>query len=78
MNYYEMVQQQQSTNSKLDNIYSRLGGISGDQSELLTEVRQLRSEVNLKLDTINNTLTGGITLISVLLVVSCAIKVIFR
>lgn len=70
MNYYDYRSYFNSIENDLDNIYSR-------QGEMLTEIRNIHTDTNDKLDKIDQTLTSGITLISALIVVSAAMKVIF-
>lgn len=70
MNYYDYRSYFNSIENDLDNIYSR-------QGEMLTEIRDIHTDTNDKLDKIDSTLTSGITLISALIVVSAGMKVIF-
>ena len=70
MNYYDYRSYFNSIENDLDNIYNR-------QGEILTEIRDIHTDTNNKLDKIDQTLTSGITLISALIVVSAAMKVIF-
>lgn len=70
MNYYDYRSYFNSIENDLDNIYSQ-------QGEMLTEIRDIHTDTNNKLDKLDQTLTSGITLISALIVVSAAMKVIF-
>lgn len=70
MNYYDYRSYFNAIENDLDNIYSR-------QGELLTEVREMRTEMNQGLDTLTTTISQGVTLISALIVISSALKVIF-
>lgn len=70
MNYYDYRTYFNSIENDLDNIYSQ-------QGEIITEIRDIHTDTNNKLDKIDQTLTSGITLISALIVVSAAMKVIF-
>lgn len=70
MNYYDYRSYFNSIENDLNNIYSR-------QGEILTEIMDIHTDTNNKLDKIDQTLTSGITLISALIVVSAAMKVIF-
>lgn len=70
MNYYDYRSYFNSIENDLDNIYSR-------QGEMLTEIMDIHTDTNDKLDKLDQTITSGITLISALIVVSAAMKVIF-
>lgn len=70
MNYYDYRSYFNAIENDLDNIYSR-------QGELLTEVREMRTETNQGLETLTTTISQGVTLISALIVISSALKVIF-
>lgn len=70
MNYYDYRSYFNAIENDLDNIYSR-------QGELLTEVREMRTETKQGLETLTTTISQGVTLISALLVISSALKVIF-
>ena len=70
MNYYDYRSYFNSIENDLDNIYSR-------QGEMLIEIRDIHTDTNNKLDKLDQTMTSGITLISALIVVSAAMKVIF-
>lgn len=70
MNYYDYRSYFNSIENDLDNIYSR-------QGELLTEVREIRTETKQGLETLTTTISQGVTLISALIVISSALKVIF-
>lgn len=70
MNYYDYRSYFNAIENDLDNIYSR-------QGELLTEVREMRTETKQGLDTLTTTISQGVTLISALIVISSALKVIF-
>lgn len=71
MNYYDYRSYFQYIEKQLDNIYSR-------QEDILTELQQTHNDLQIGLETINDTLTAGITLISALLVLTAAIKVLFK
>lgn len=70
MNYYDYRSYFNAIENDLDNIYSR-------QGELLTEVREMRTETKQGLETLTTTISQGVTLISALIVISSALKVIF-
>lgn len=70
MNYYDYRSYFNTIENDLDNIYSR-------QGELLTEVREMRNETKQGLETLTTTISQGVTLISALIVISSALKVIF-
>lgn len=70
MNYYDYRSYFNAIENDLDNIYSR-------QGELLTEVREMRKETKEGLETLTTTISQGVTLISALIVISSALKVIF-
>ena len=70
MNYYDYRSYFNTIENDLDNIYSR-------QGEILTEVREMRTETKEGLETLTTTISQGVTLISALIVISSAIKVIF-
>lgn len=70
MNYYDYRSYFQAIEGSLDSIYSR-------QTELLTEVREMRTETKEGFETLNTTISQGVTLISALIVISSALKVIF-
>ena len=70
MNYYDYRSYFNAIENDLDNIYSR-------QGELLTEVREMRTETKEGFETLNTTISQGVTLISALVVISTALKVIF-
>lgn len=70
MNYYDYRSYFNAIENDLDNIYSR-------QGELLTEVREMRTETKQGLETLATTISQGVTLISALIVISSALKVIF-
>lgn len=70
MNYYDYRSYFNAIENDLDNIYSR-------QGELLTEVREMRTETKQGFETITTTISQGVTLISALIVISSALKVIF-
>lgn len=70
MNSYDYRSYFNAIENDLDNIYSR-------QGELLTEVREMRTETKQGLETLTTTISQGVTLISALIVISSALKVIF-
>lgn len=70
MNYYDYRSYFNAIENDLDNIYSR-------QGELLTEVREMRTETKQGFETLTTTISQGVTLISALIVISSALKVIF-
>lgn len=70
MNYYDYRSYFQAIEGSLDSIYSR-------QAELLTEVREMRTENKEGIEKLNTTISQGVTLISALIVISSALKVIF-
>lgn len=70
MNYYDYRSYFNAIENDLDNIYSR-------QGELLTEVREMRTETKQGFETLTTTISQGFTLISALIVISSALKVIF-
>ena len=70
MNYYDYRSYFQAIEGSLDSIYNR-------QDELLTEVREIRKETKEGFETLNTTISQGFTLISALIVISSALKVIF-
>ena len=70
MNYYDYRAYFNAIENDLDNIYSR-------QGELLTEVREMRTETKQGFETLTTTISQGVTLISALIVISSALKVIF-
>lgn len=50
-----------------------------DNTDLIyTELQQQHTDVNARLDTMQTTMENGITLIAALIVLSAAVKVIFR
>lgn len=50
-----------------------------DNTDLIyTELQQQHTDVNTRLDTMQTTIDNGITLIAALIVLSAAVKVIFR
>lgn len=50
-----------------------------DNTDLIyTELQQQHTDVNTRLDTMQTTMENGITLIAALIVLSAAVKVIFR
>lgn len=71
MNYYDYRSYFQYIENQLDNIYSR-------QEDILIELQETHNDLQTGLETINDTLTAGITLISALLVLTAAIKVLFK
>ena len=71
MNYYDYRSYFQYIEHQLDNIYSR-------QEDILIELQETHNDLQTGLGTINDTLTAGITLISALLVLTAAIKVLFK
>lgn len=71
MNYYDYRSYFQYIENQLDNIYSR-------QEDILTELQETHIDLQIGLEKINDTLTSGITLISALLVLTAAIKVLFK
>lgn len=71
MNYYDYRSYFQYIENQLDNIYSR-------QEDILTELQATHIDLQTGLEKINDTLTSGITLISALLVLTAAIKVLFK
>lgn len=71
MNYYDYRSYFQYIENQLDNIYSR-------QEDILTELQETHNDLQIGLEKINDTLTSGITLISALLVLTAAIKVLFK
>lgn len=70
MNYYDYRSYFNAIENDLDNIYSR-------QGELLAEVREMRTETKQGFETLTTTISQGVTLISALIVISSALKVIF-
>lgn len=70
MNYYDYRSYFSSIERSLDSIYSR-------QGETLTELQAVHTDLNEKLDKLDTTITGGVTLIAALIVVSAAMRVIF-
>lgn len=70
MNYYDYRSYFNAIENDLDNIYNR-------QGELLTEVREMRTETKQGFETLTTTISQGVTLISALIVISSALKVIF-
>lgn len=71
MNYYDYRSYFQYIEKQLDNIYSR-------QEDILIELQETHNDLQTGLEKINDTLTAGITLISALLVLTAAIKVLFK
>ena len=70
MNYYDYRSYFNSIENSLDSVYSR-------QGEILAELQAVHNDMNEKLDKLDTTITGGVTLIAALIVVSAAMKVIF-
>lgn len=70
MNYYDYRSYFNSIERSLDSIYSR-------QGETLTELQAVHTDLNERLDKLDTTITGGVTLIAALIVVSAAMRVIF-
>lgn len=70
MNYYDYRSYFQAIENSLDNIYSR-------QGELLTEVQEMHTDTKQGIETLTTTISQGVTLISALIVISAALKVIF-
>ena len=64
--------------SYFNSIEDLLSDVYQRQGEELEELRSLHEDINTKLDTINNTMLSSTTIISALIVLSAAIKVIFR
>lgn len=50
----------------------------GNTEELYTELTQLHEDINTRLDTLNTTLQSGIGLLAALIVLSAAVKVMFK
>lgn len=50
----------------------------GNTEELYTELTQLHEDINIRLDTLNTTLQSGIGLLAALIVLSAAVKVMFK
>lgn len=71
MNYYDYRPYFNDIEDLLSDVYQR-------QGEELTELQSLHEDINTKLDTINESLLSATTIISALIVLSAAIKVIFR
>lgn len=75
MNYYDYRIYFEDIIGQLDDI------LSADETahnELITEFRSMHDDFNTKSDAINTTLTNGITLISSLIVLGAAVKVLFK
>lgn len=75
MNYYDYRIYFEDIIGQLDDI------LSADETahnELMTEFRSMHDDFNTKSDAINTTLTNGITLISALIVLGAAVKVLFK
>lgn len=70
MNYYDYRSYFNSIERSLDSIYSR-------QGETLTELQAVHTDLNERLDKLDTTITGSVTLIAALIVVSAAMRVIF-
>lgn len=64
--------------SYFNSIEDLLSDVYQRQGEQLTELQSIHEDINTKLDTINTTLLSSTTIISALIVLSSAIKVIFR
>ena len=71
MNYYDYRSYFQEITKDLDSVLS-------GQADLLTEVRQLHTDSNDRLDLIADTLHDGFIIFSGLLVLVCALGVFFR
>lgn len=71
MNYYDYRSYFQAIEGDLDSIYSR-------QGEILTELRELRTETKENFETLTTAISQGFTLVSALIVISSALKVIFK
>ena len=78
MDYYNYTSYFKSLIGQLDDVLDNQSSGYGQGTELLTEVRALHTDMNTQLDTINQTLTGGIRTLSIILVLSCIIKVMFK
>lgn len=64
--------------SYFNSIEDLLSDLYQRQGEELTELQSLHEDINTKLDTINESILSSATIISALIVLSAAIKVIFR
>lgn len=75
MNYYDY-------RSYLNEIIGLLESIqSADETahtELITEIRENHDEILTSLDAVNTTLSNGFTLISAVICISVAVKVLFK
>lgn len=71
MNYYDY-------RSYFNQIISDLDTIELKQDDLSTLLTEIRTDLNVRLDKINDTLTSTSILISAVVILSAALKVIFR
>lgn len=71
MNYYDY-------RSYFNSIIDDLEILQSGQSNLQTSITDIKTTITEKLDTINNTIQSGISIILCILVLSTAIKVIFK
>lgn len=78
MDYYNYTSYFNEIIGQLDDVLDNQSSGYSQDTELLTEVRALHTDVNTKLDTINQSITSGVSLIAALIVVSTAVKVMFK
>ncbi len=71
MNYYDY-------RSYFNSIIDDLEILQSGQSNLQTSITDIKTTITEKLDTINNTIQSGISIILCILVLSTAVKVIFK
>ena len=71
MDYYDY-------RSYFNSIIDDLEILQSGQSNLQTSITDIKTTITEKLDTINNTIQSGISIILCILVLSTAIKVIFK
>ena len=74
----QILNELQEINGNTDNIESDLDQIYSRQGELLTEIRDIHTDIYNKLDTINTTLSDGFIKVIAIVVVATAVKVLFR
>lgn len=71
MNYYDY-------RSYFNSIIDDLEILQSEQSNLQTSITDIKTTITEKFDTINNTIQSGISIILCIIVLSTAIKVIFK
>lgn len=78
MNYYDYRSYFQDILSDLDRVLSNQSSAYTQDGELLTEVREFREDFHTKIDKLTDTVSVGFQMLSLLIVASIAVKVIFK